>query len=79
MLRIAIAENKIWGNFCEQSIKLALNLPNHAHIIAKVNGINSLRIQEGRIENTLNWTSNLYLHPSETKSIYKKYKKKNLN
>ena len=79
MLKIALAEIKFWENiFKEKSVKLALNLPNHAHIIAEKNGVNSLRIQEGRVENTLNWTSNLYLHPSETRTFFKKMNKKKI-
>lgn len=77
MLRLALAEIRFWEKiFRDKSVQLALNLPNHAHIIAKKNGITSLRIQEGRVENTFNWTSNLYLHPAETKSIYDKVRKK---
>ena len=77
MLRLAVAEIRFWEKiFEDKSVKLALNLPNHAHIIAERNGITSLRIQEGRVENTLNWTSNLYLHPTETKAIFDKIRKK---
>ena len=80
MLKIALLEIDFWEKiFKEKSVKLALNLPNHAHIIANRNGITSFRIQEGRVENTLNWTSNLYLHPTETKFFFNKIRKKNKN
>ncbi len=66
VMKIALTYTKFWENiFNTNNVFLAINLPNHAHIIAKKKGIISERVQGARFGNTQFWSQDLYLQPED--------------
>ena len=79
LLTLAITELEYWENFfLEDNIKLAINLPPHAHRIALKFNINSFRFFEGRFKDYYAWFTNFGVSPKVSKEDLKKVSKRNL-
>ena len=73
MMKIAVLKVKFWTDLLEKvNVRVAINLPNTAHIIAQSKNIYASRVQGARFGNTKFWTSDLYIQPDNMESEYKK-------
>ena len=76
ILKIALDQLIFWENLLKkENVRLALNLPNHAHILAKKLNIKSERLQTPRFGNTQFWSGDNYMQPDNLKYNYKKVRK----
>ena len=64
--------------FKENNVKLALNLPYHAHIISQKNKIPTFRFYESKFNNRYTWSEYLHLGPNVTIKDFHNVKEKNL-
>lgn len=83
ILKIALDQLLFWEGLLKRSnVKIALNLPNHAHFLAKKLNIKSERLQTARFGNTQFWSSDNYIQPDHLKknfNMIKKIKKVNID
>ena len=83
ILKIALGYLVFWDDILKQKdVKLALNLPDHAHILAKKRNIISERIIPGKFNNTQYWSGNYYMQPDNLQKNFvsiRRFKIINLN
>lgn len=83
ILKIALDQLLFWEHLLKKSqVNIALNLPNHAHYLAKKLNIKSERLQTARFGNTQFWSSDNYIQPDNLKKNFdmiKKTKKVNID
>ena len=78
-MNMGVSEIIFWENlYKKNNIKLAVNLPDYAHYIARKKNLKSLRLFAGRFKNTYAWTSVMGINPVVTSNELKYSKPKNL-
>tara|TARA_X000000950_G_scaffold137966_1_gene171219 strand:- start:348 stop:1847 length:1500 start_codon:yes stop_codon:yes gene_type:complete len=77
VMKIALAKLIFWEKiFLKYNFKLAINLPDYAHIMASHYGITSERLQGARFGNTQFWSSDIHFQPDNLLKSFNTIKKK---
>lgn len=77
LMDLATHKLDFWNHlFDSKNVKYAMNLPFHAHILAKKKNIISKRSLLGKFNNIRDWSSDLYYQPDNIVQLFKKSKVK---